>query len=469
MRRLLPEPQPSRDTQLATQRAKAHPVRRGVKRVLLAMLMICLVASLLGGLTLYARHRQRQLGVGAVEEPTPPATVVWGDDLARTGRFTADVAFTDFAAPTGEATVPVTWDDAWFFADASAYNPELASAAAVIAALAYAESGYYQAATDCLPYIEIGLGALGFTDISTASYRYRSEVTDEVLSLVTDESDAAAYGIAEKLVTSADGEERQLIAVTVRGSYGSEWLSNLQVLGGEDHPGYVAAADEICGELAPRIARAHAEGRAVELLLVGHSRGGAIANLVASRADDSFGDGVTMSQVGDGDAGASATAQLGLTSADGVRAYTFASPATTTAPDAAAARYGNIFNIVNPADIMTYLPLQSWGYARYGVDVALPSVAEADFSASHAKMESTFLQIMDAESPYRPEDEQLIGSLLTDIGTQVDSAEALLTPAGVATVVSTCALRVNPMELLYAHYPSVYIAWLYAEASAEVA
>lgn len=76
MRRLLPEPQPSRDTQLATQRAKAHPVRRGVKRVLLAMLMICLVASLLGGLTLYTRHCQRQLGVGAVEEPTPPATVV---------------------------------------------------------------------------------------------------------------------------------------------------------------------------------------------------------------------------------------------------------------------------------------------------------------------------------------------------------------------------------------------------------
>ena len=34
--------------------------------------------------------------------------------------------------------------------------------------------------------------------------------------------------------------------------------------------------------------------------------------------------------------------------------------------------YSNIFNIINPADLVTYLPLSQWGFERYGVDIELP-------------------------------------------------------------------------------------------------
>ena len=67
---------------------------------------------------------------------------------------------------------------------------------------------------------------------------------------------------------------------------------------------------------------------------------------------------------------------------------------------------------------------------------------------------------MGAPSPYNPEDELLIADLTADISGAVRSLDDLMTPAGVATVVSTVAMRVNPWEILYAHYPSVYIAWL---------
>ena len=427
----------------------AHPVRRALARIAAAVGFVLVVFALIGALTLYARHCLRQRGLGAVDAPVLAATPAWGDEFARTGRFEAHIAFTDFAVPDdGETTMAVTWDDAWFDADRTVYNPELAAAGAVIATLAYAESGYYQAGNTCLPYMELGLSALGFTDVSTASYRYRSEVIDEALSLVTQEADGAAYGIAEKRLVGADGTLRDLMVVSVRGSYGSEWLSNLAVDSDDDHPGYREAAAEVARALAPRVKRAHQEGRSVELLLVGHSRGGAIANLVAAGALDEL-------------AGLEGTrALIGLAAGDGVRAYTYASPATTVSSDAADARYASIFNIANPADIMTHLPFEAWGYVRYGVDVALPSVTSADFATRHAAMEETFAEVMGAPSPYNPEDELLIADLTADISGAVRSLDDLMTPAGVATVVSTVAMRVNPWEILYAHYPSVYIAWL---------
>ena len=242
----------------------AHPVRRALARIAAAVGFVLVVFALIGALTLYARHCLRQRGLGAVDAPVLAATPAWGDEFARTGRFEAHIAFTDFAVPDdGETTMAVTWDDAWFDADRTVYNPELAAAGAVIATLAYAESGYYQAGNTCLPYMELGLSALGFTDVSTASYRYRSEVIDEALSLVTQEADGAAYGIAEKRLVGADGTLRDLMVVSVRGSYGSEWLSNLAVDSDDDHPGYREAAAEVARALAPRVKRAHQEGRSV--------------------------------------------------------------------------------------------------------------------------------------------------------------------------------------------------------------
>lgn len=149
-----------------------------------------------------------------------------------------------------------------------------------------------------------------------------------------------------------------------------------------------------------------------------------------------------------------------LRAGDRVRAYTFASPGTTTAPDAGDVRYGSIFNIVNPADIMVSLPPSSWGYERYGRDMELPSVRDADFGARFDAMDAAFESMMGIPCIYNPDNELSIDAALGDLSGQVGSAEELKTPAGVIALLSACMARIDPVAVLQGHYPSVYIAWM---------
>lgn len=502
-----------------------HKVFRTVgfaaSRISVAAAVVVMVIVLVGAVILYTRYHERRLNEGAVDAPAAPS-VAWGEEAPpRTGRFEASLSFTDLAV-SHELVQDIVWDDGWFFQDSETYDPELARACSVIAALAYSESGYYQQGSSQPAYMEQALAELGFTDVSTDSYRYRSEVVDEALSLVTDESDGAAYAVATKRIgpdsgsarvgaaaeagsdgtgaesasgdssaslsgaassseAAADGfagetRAKTLVLVSIRGSYGSEWLSNLAVLGedgsrsaadsaasgassssgdvvpsDDGHPGYTEAAREVREAVDARIRSAHAVGDEVEVLLVGHSRGGAIANLVAASALDD------LAAVQDGSALQSLPS---LRAGDRVRAYTFASPGTTTSPDAGDARYGSIFNIVNPADIMVSLPPSSWGYERYGRDMELPSVHDADFGARFDAMDAAFESMMGIPCIYNPDNELSIDAALGDLSGQVGSAEELKTPAGVIALLSACMARIDPVAVLQGHYPSVYIAWM---------
>lgn len=472
-----------------------HKVVRTVgfaaSRISVAAAVVVMVIVLVGAVILYTRYHERRLNEGAVDAPAAPS-VAWGEEAPpRTGRFEASLSFTDLAV-SHELVQDIVWDDGWFFQDSDTYDPELARSCSVIAALAYSESGYYQQGSSQPAYMEQALAELGFTDVSTDSYRYRSEVVDEALSLVTDESDGAAYAVATKRIgpdsgsaqigaaaaegSAAEARAKTLVLVSIRGSYGSEWLSNLAVLGedgsrsaadsaasgassssvdtapsDDGHPGYTEAAREVREAVDARIRSAHAAGDEVEVLLVGHSRGGAIANLVAASALDD------LTAVQDGSAPQSLPS---LRAGDRVRAYTFASPGTTTAPDAGDARYGNIFNIVNPADIMVSLPPSSWGYARYGRDMELPSVRDADFGARFDAMGAAFESMMGIPCIYNPDNELSIDAALGDLSGQVGSAEELKTPAGVIALLSACMARIDPVAVLQGHYPSVYIAWM---------
>ena len=362
---------------------------------------------------------------------------------------------------------PVVWDDGWFFGDMRTYNHDLARASSVLAALAYSESSHYQESYQTPPYMENALAELGFDEVSTASYEYRSEVMDQMLNLVTQREDTVAYTLARKRVTGADGSTRSVILVSVRGSYGSEWLSNLKIEGvspeGEaalsedqetryDHSGYVEAASEVSQAVAPWVRESHRRGDQVTLLLVGHSRGGAIANLVAAQADDELAALAEGAQPRDG---------LELAAGDAVAGYTFASPGCTTSAHAHAARYGNIFNIANPADLMPALPLASWGYARYGVDMNLPAMGEEGFYTQFSSMSSAYTELTGGEDPYDPEAAQAVRSVVGEVGAEVGSVDELVTPGGIASVAQACARHIDPTRILCGHYPSVYISWMY--------
>ncbi len=455
-----------------------------------AVALLLLGSTALAGMTMLAvRHGQELRGHGAIEAPAVLDTAYAGE-LPRQGRFEANVAYTCYGVlGDGEVSSSVLWDDAWFSQDPFTYNHELARACSVISALAYAESGYYQSGSDTPPYMESALYDLGFDKVETESYRYRSEVVDEVLDVMTQQSDGVAYALAHKDLGESDGVRRELIAVSVRGSYGSEWLSNFNLGEGEaaaaaealadershDHTGYQIAALDILAHLDEWVDEAESRGSEVSILLTGHSRGGAVAGLLASMLDDRAaaraGAGVGTDASGadagatatDGaDVAADATATDAAASAPRVFAYTFASPRTTLNTRSNDARYGNIFNIVNPADMVTSVPLESWGYVRYGVDKPLPAVDDAGFSELHASMLAAFTELTGQEDAYDPETKLAIDAAVRELSVSVPTSSDLLTPGGVASVAAACALRINPARILLGHYPSVYIAWMEA-------
>ena len=176
-------------------------------------LVLFSAAAMAGPLLLVVRHEQERRGLarsspgfddgrvcrrGAAPRPLPG-----GDE------------YTCFGARTRESSSLVLWDDGWFSADPYAYNHSLARAASVLAALAYSESAYYQGSSAGVPYMERAMRELGFDEVDTGSYRYRSEVVDEVLDVVTQDADGVAYTIARKRCSRAEGDaDRDLIAVS---------------------------------------------------------------------------------------------------------------------------------------------------------------------------------------------------------------------------------------------------------------
>lgn len=443
----------------------------GIRRAIAVVLVLLGTAAASGSAVLGIRHGQELRGAGAVDSPAIPDTAYAGE-LPRVGRFETDVTYSCYGvAGNGEVSSHMLWDDAWFDGDPRVYNHDLARASSVLAALAYAESGFYQSGSKTPPYMENVLHQLGFDMVETGSYRFRSEVVDEVLDVMTQQSDGVAYGLARKeLMPAPDGTPRELIAVSVRGSYGSEWLSNFNLGAGEaaaaaealadershDHTGYQVAALEILGELDAWVDEADARGAEVSVLLTGHSRGGAVAGLLAAMLDDRAAAGTGE----DARTEADAAAQAPMQRAPRVFAYTFASPRTTLNARGNDARYGNIFNIVNPADLVTNLPLESWGYVRYGVDVPLPSLDDEGFGERFAAMQDAFEHLTGGRDSYDPEAEAAIDGVVAELARTVPTAGALMTPRGVASVAAACALRINPTRILRGHYPSVYIAWM---------
>lgn len=430
-------------------------VRRLVARILLAG---ALASCAVGLMALAFRHVQKTAaGVEGVASSAETPAIASDDSVVDASAAddpahrTVELAYTSLDIPAdGEAHSQVTWDDAWFSADETVYNQELARTAAVLSALAYSESGYYKTDVDQPAYMEQALEKLGFSDISTESYRYRSEVVDEVLNLVTNDSDTVAYTIARRHLVTDDGTKRDLILVSARGSYGSEWLSNLDLsdANSNDHGGYVRAAREIDEEIAAWTAESRRAGAEVSVLMVGHSRGGAVVNLATAGIDNVRAD--TPSD----------EISSELSQVDRVYTYTFASPRTTLNAEAHAGRYANIFNIVNPSDIMPFLPLEEWGYQRYGTTLLLPGVGDEGFDERYAAMQDVYEQITSVACAADPTDKHTVEAVIDSLSMEVGSIEQLVTPKGAVATFFAVSAHVDPVRILYSHYPTTYIAWM---------
>jgi hypothetical protein len=218
----------------------------------------------------------------------------------------------------------VTWEFGWdtgalFSTSPYEYSDELARLSLMLCRISYYDD-------ERIPYALYDV--LGFRDYETLPAENIAGTVDHVKP-----------EIAWQPIT-VGGQQKNLVVIVLHGTYGiPEWVSDFDFLpmpGTPDHEGFYLAAHDVYNDIL-KFELHHDEllDKSQNVYLItGHSRGGAVANLLAKRLID---DGI---------------------SDNSVFTYTFATPNTTLDP---AGSYP-IFNIVDGNDPVPQLPPSGYKY-----------------------------------------------------------------------------------------------------------
>ena len=252
------------------------------------------------------------------------------------------------------------YTDTWFFEDNTLYNHELAQMAIRIA-MAAADTK-----ADNIKYM---------FDALKLSYNNSS------VHYPTPTQDSIGYAIGSRTTTYTD-ETINLVVVAVRGGgYGAEWGGNLKLGTGEEHSGFQMAANTVVDGVLDYIGNMKDPSN-LRILITGYSRAAATSNLAAHKLNKL--------------ARAGSVAGLDM---DSIYAYCFECPRGVNSNSGEFYRLDeNIFNIVNPVDVVPLVAPPQWNYDRYGTTLFIPS------NSSHHKtyidtvwrMEREYRNIMDS-------------------------------------------------------------------------
>ena len=146
-------------------------------------------------------------------------------------------------------------------------------------------------------------------------------------------------------ITDSEGKPKRLVLVLCRGTDSSlEWKSNFAIGDGTFHYGFQQAAQEVYRELTEYLSGMYENGLSPEDFIIwttGHSRGAAVSNLLA---------GYYLPNV---------------FTASQVYCYTFATPNVVRSGNIARS---NIHNYILGGDVVARVPLNEWGFGRYGTN-----------------------------------------------------------------------------------------------------
>lgn len=238
-------------------------------------------------------------------------------------------------------TYPFRYSDGLFEDDPRVYGTHLATMSTSISYAASKEpdrTGNFAHVSDEVASI---LSQIGFGSIWVSPSYTVAPTTDSV-----------ACVIAEKAIANSRGIKR-VISITLRsGSYEAEWASNFLLGYSGEAQGVASSADRVLDEYLsaflsdkPDLASALDSGE-VAFWVAGYSRGGGVANLLAKRLIDRYGEGENK-----------------------VFAYCIeAQRAGVRSEEDPARDYSSIHNVVNPNDPIVYLSPAAMGFVRYGVD-----------------------------------------------------------------------------------------------------
>ena len=162
----------------------------------------------------------------------------------------------------------------------------------------------------------------------------------------TDYSHTSAFTIGTGKVKYG-GAARDIVVVVVRGTSGGEWHSNFDFAPShDDNTLYAENFYQASTDIYTYVKRAIARTSNPIVLFTGFSRGAACANLLGVLYNNEYG------------------------SSNGF-VYTFATPNTIRSASVCSDG-SNIFNVLNPADVVTMVPPVEIGFFRAGTDIMLP-------------------------------------------------------------------------------------------------
>ncbi len=219
------------------------------------------------------------------------------------------------------------YDDSMMLTDANNLSGDLAKVSVGLAVAAY-EQGEIVKCFDKMEY-----------EVST--YNYEKTSTYE-------NNDFVAYSIGYKSITY-NGVTYNAYIVPIRGTKANcEWFSNFNLGNRSDgyHEGFKLAADEVLASIKNKVKT----GNNI-FLITGHSRGAGVANIVAGELSTYY----------------------NYATQNRIHAYTFACPAVRLN---ISGTLSNIRNYNNMGDVIASIPLQEWGYKRYGIDMPLSANQE---------------------------------------------------------------------------------------------
>ena len=290
----------------------------------------------------------------------------------------------------------VKWGNGLFACPSTIYNHDLATASMALSAASYNTGvGYIDGVIHSDELIREAMDNMDLKNVKT--YRYNDDAPDKV-----------AFAIGNKKLLS----DTTLIVVSIRGTHGSEWYDDFIMTSGKNkvHPGFDKSAREVYNELCKYTAGcidapSYANGewsfkpQKFKVLITGHSRGAAAANILAARVTANI-----NAYINEAVAPLAANtpiyenADITINKED-IYAYTFATPNVTNSTDTQSGNFNNIYNFVNPEDFVPYMPLAAkvndWGYWKFGRTFAFPtkgiSVADSSYEQKYeAKLKTCF-------------------------------------------------------------------------------
>ena len=343
-------------------------------------------------------------------------------------------AYTVVTPPTSgdgctEFSSTVYFGDSYFDATPTVFNSHLASASAYLMACSVPggditkmdrEEWYKQQPK----MLENFLTTIGFTNFK-ANEDYTTQTTFDTIGV----------GAAYKEINVTGGTYTLIACAPRSGQYFAEWANNFYLGDGSKsdymHEGWYNAANKEIKFLQDYVEEYHITGK-VKLWLAGFSRGGAVTNLTAALLDNKLDKGEKV--FGD---------NVAFTFED-LYAYTYEAPQganidskTVKAPKDEI--YNNIWNIINPNDVVPKVAMSKFGFTRFGRDryIKTKFYDPENFETYRATFNKLYEALDENIAPYTADDFEMHGLSIENFGvsminlTRLNFSKALKNIAGI--------------------------------------